>query len=289
MSTPPWTNAWDETKPADTDLANTLGITGRKILLDIRQRADWQHVWNQNVNDDGGHRFILISPTYHPANVATFKSSGFNLTGALNISMIDLSATWNTSANPPLVYIKLTDTASDVGSKLLQFDVGGVAKFSVDKIGNAVFAGTVTAAGLTLGPQTVIDTSTTLLLLTTSYVVIPGLTCTITPVNTALRIRITACISGSLTAGGGGSSSISLRVMRGAVQVLEYPAIMNHFDNNSTNSGTIAPLVIDVIDSPASIAAQTYTIEAKAFIGAFGSASVNPGSTVSSLVVSEVR
>lgn len=132
---PPWTNSWDETKPADSDLANTLGSQGRQLKLDTRQRLDWQHVWGQNVNDDGGHRNIIIATAYMTANLEALKASGYSLTGSDAHSMIDLAGTWNTSGTPTGFKLNILDTASVSTSLLMDLQIGGTSKFKVTKAG----------------------------------------------------------------------------------------------------------------------------------------------------------
>lgn len=137
-----WTNAWDETHPSDSDIANTLGSQGRDLKLDIRQRLNDQHIWGVGQTVDGGHRNINIPEAYANPNMALFAGSGYSLTGSAAQSMIDLHGTWNTSGDPTAVKVNVIDTASGSSAKLLDLQVGGVSKFSVDKDGN-LLAGSV--------------------------------------------------------------------------------------------------------------------------------------------------
>lgn len=161
-----WTNAWDETKPADSDLANTLGTQGRLHKLDERERLNYQHVFGQSQTDDGNHRFVNIPAAYHPVNTESFKAAGHSLTVANAQSCIDLASTWNTSGRPSGIKLDVVDTASDVLSRFLNFLIGGVSKFGVGKngglkINNGVNApmGTTSVATSGGGGATIVNTT----------------------------------------------------------------------------------------------------------------------------------
>lgn len=138
MASPPWTNPWSPSSPADSDLANTLGIAIRTFKLDVAQRMGWQHIWNNSVNADGEHSNITIgvtTPAGMNANTEAFKAANFSLTGSAANAVVDLSGTWNTSGKPTGIKLNMTDTASDPNSLLMDLQVGGVSKFSVSKGG----------------------------------------------------------------------------------------------------------------------------------------------------------
>jgi hypothetical protein len=59
--------------------------------------------------------------------------SGQSLTGSQATSLIDASATWNTTGIPTLIKANVTDTASSSSSLLMDLQVGGSSKFKVDK------------------------------------------------------------------------------------------------------------------------------------------------------------
>lgn len=263
---PPWTNAWDESKPADTDLANTLGTQGRQVKLDVRQRMDWQHVWNQNVNDDGGHRFVLIASAYHPANTESVKASGFSLTGANAQSCLDLAGTWNTSGTPTGIKLNITDTASNVNSLLLDLQVGGVSKFKVDKAGNVTAAGSLPGGGLL---QTVLSngSATNTLTLGAGYNTLSAISVTITPQKSSSRVRIQAYIPTLVQYGGSGANvSVKFKVTRGlgGPTVVEFFNMIGAGVGTNTVTGTVA---LDCIDSPATTSATTYYVQAAALGG----------------------
>ena len=71
-------------------------------------------------------------------NTPTFLAlalSGQSLTGSQATSLIDASATWNTTGIPTLIKANVVDTASSSSSLLMDLQVGGSSKFKVDKTG----------------------------------------------------------------------------------------------------------------------------------------------------------
>jgi hypothetical protein len=123
-------------------------VQGRIQKFDERQRLDWQHVWGQNVNDDGGHRNIVIAAAYMAANQEAFRASGYALNGADAHAAVDIAGTWNTSGSPTGIKLNITNNASGGGSLLLDLQVNGASKFSVDTIGNVIASGTLSGGGL---------------------------------------------------------------------------------------------------------------------------------------------
>lgn len=139
----PLTNAWDETHPAGTDLASSLDDQGRQLKLDVRERMALQHYWASSLsgnNEDGVHKELSITPT--AANLSLLKTNtNQSVDGANTTPAVDLSITWNTSGAPIALKLNVADTASAVGSLLLDLEVGGVSKFAVRKDGVPLFAG----------------------------------------------------------------------------------------------------------------------------------------------------
>lgn len=56
----PHTQNWDETAPADTQLANVLGDSDRDIKRDTRERASYDHYWPSGANDGGEHQRVTL-------------------------------------------------------------------------------------------------------------------------------------------------------------------------------------------------------------------------------------
>jgi hypothetical protein len=137
----PATNAWNETSPAGTDLVSSLDNTIRTKLLDVRERMELEHYWNDDTTNDGKHINITVAGAGVIANKAAFAASGFSLTGSNAQSLVDLSGTWNTTGTPTGIKLNVTDTASHASSLLLDLQVGGVSKFSVAKDGSFTSAG----------------------------------------------------------------------------------------------------------------------------------------------------
>jgi hypothetical protein len=75
-------------------------------------------------------------------NTPTFLAlalSGQSLTGSQATSLIDASATWNTTGIPTLIKANVTDTASSSSSLLMDLQVGGSSVVRVRKTGLTVF------------------------------------------------------------------------------------------------------------------------------------------------------
>lgn len=75
---------------------------------------------------------VLAAPD---ANAAFLAGTGLSLTGSNAQSFIDLAGTWNTSGAPAAIKLNVTNTSSGTGSLLLDLQVGGSSKFSVNKDG----------------------------------------------------------------------------------------------------------------------------------------------------------
>jgi hypothetical protein len=82
-----------------------------------------------------GRAFSALSSTF----------SGQTLTAATATPIMDLSATWNTSGTPNAIKLNVTDTASNASSLLLNLQVGGTLRASVDKSGNIANTGSITS------------------------------------------------------------------------------------------------------------------------------------------------
>ena len=57
-------------------------------------------------------------------------------TGSLAGSLLNLSQTWNTTGTPTAIKLNVTNTNSNANSLLMDLQVGGVSKHSVDRLGN---------------------------------------------------------------------------------------------------------------------------------------------------------
>jgi hypothetical protein len=68
--------------------------------------------------------------------------SGQSLTGSQATSLIDASATWNTTGIPTLIKANVVDTASSSSSLLMDLQVGGVSQARFDKRGTLSFNST---------------------------------------------------------------------------------------------------------------------------------------------------
>ncbi len=77
--------------------------------------------------------------TIGAANTGVIASTGYSLTGSNATSMIDLAGTWNTSGTPTAIKLNVTNTASNAASKMIDLQVGGTTRFSVDVAGAGIF------------------------------------------------------------------------------------------------------------------------------------------------------
>jgi len=67
--------------------------------------------------------------TEHTNTIRNYANSDFNSSAIL----LDLSATWNTSATPTAIKLNIVDTSSNANSLLMDLQVGGISKFKIDK------------------------------------------------------------------------------------------------------------------------------------------------------------
>lgn len=79
----------------------------------------------------------LTTMTVGAANTGVLASTGYSLTGSDATGMVSLAGTWNTSGTPTAILLSLTDTASNVSSRLMHLRTNGNngAQFIVNKLG----------------------------------------------------------------------------------------------------------------------------------------------------------
>lgn len=75
---------------------------------------------------------LTLAPS---ANTTPFTASGYSLTGTNAQSLFDLSGTWNTSGTPTAFKLNVTDTASNASSLLMDLQVGGSSRATINKSG----------------------------------------------------------------------------------------------------------------------------------------------------------
>jgi hypothetical protein len=76
------------------------------------------------------------------ANSSALTAS-YSVTGANTTAIVNLSGTWNTTGVARGILLNVTDTASNAGSLLADFRVGGTSRFSVDKGGSVTNTGAI--------------------------------------------------------------------------------------------------------------------------------------------------
>lgn len=72
----------------------------------------------------------LLTVTTATANEGVLASTGYSLTGSDATSMVDLAGTWNTSGTPTAIKLRITNTASNGSSKLMDLGVGASTAFA---------------------------------------------------------------------------------------------------------------------------------------------------------------
>lgn len=90
-----------------------------------------------------------LALTQGTANQSVLTSTGYSLTGSDATGMVSYAGTTNTSGNPILFKIALTNTASGATTKFASFLAGASGTtevFSVDKAGNVAPSGDITSA-----------------------------------------------------------------------------------------------------------------------------------------------
>lgn len=123
--------------PFGSGSASVSGTTGQ-----VPKFTSASAVGNGIMADNGSSITIATGA----ANAQTLIGSGYSLTGASTVAMIDLTGTWNTSGTPTAIKINITDTASAALSLFFDGQIGGVSKFAFGKDGSLRLAG-VTVVG----------------------------------------------------------------------------------------------------------------------------------------------
>ena len=92
----------------------------------------------------------LQTITQASANAGVLASTGYSLTGSNATSMVNLAGTVNTSGNPDIIKIAVTNTAAGATTKILHLLAGAAGAtniFGVDLSGNVTLAGSLQIAG----------------------------------------------------------------------------------------------------------------------------------------------
>ena len=92
----------------------------------------------------------LLTVTQASANAGVMASTGYSLTGSDATSLLNLAGTVNTSGNPDIIKVAITNTAAGATTKILHLLAGAAGTtniFGVDLSGNVTLAGSVQIAG----------------------------------------------------------------------------------------------------------------------------------------------
>lgn len=97
--------------------ANTMTVKNSRVLINTP-------------TDDG-------SNTLQVAGGTKITETSLAASGSLAGSALTVNQTWNTTGNPTAILANVTNTASGTSAKLMDLQVGGSSKFSVNKDGSA--------------------------------------------------------------------------------------------------------------------------------------------------------
>lgn len=145
-------NTLSKTAMRFTDTYTPTGGTGTFKYLEFAGTI------NQSSGGTGATHGIYLNNTLtSPSNYYSIESTNGRMkftdtqssgSGSLSGTLLDLAQTWNTSASPTAVKLNVTNTSSGSSALLLDLQVGGTSKMSVDKSGNLtannVLSGTYT-------------------------------------------------------------------------------------------------------------------------------------------------
>src|SRR5262245_48049417 len=135
----PILSGWDETAPHGTDLASTIDDFTRALKVSIRERMQVEHHWGESTAVDGTHKQISIGTPAPGTSSLAIGPSARN--GSEAQPHIVETATWNTTGLVTWLKLVLTNTASAVGSALIDLVVNGISVFKVDRDGVIVKGG----------------------------------------------------------------------------------------------------------------------------------------------------
>lgn len=142
------TNSWNESSPAGSAAASTVDDVIRQLKLDLRERLELQHYFNQALTgdtQDGIHKEVSVNPA--STNLELLKTLANQVVNGSNTtSMLELGATWNTTGAPTLLKFSLTKTACDAAARLLDLLVDAASVLHIDLAGavHGSFIGSLT-------------------------------------------------------------------------------------------------------------------------------------------------
>lgn len=132
----------------NADLAGSIADTKLSTISTAGKVSD--SALSSNIPLKNAANTFTAGQTITPAaNTAAFTVSSYSLSGSNAQSLLDISGTWNTTGTPALIKANITNTASNAASLLMDLQVGGASKFSVDRDGN-IAASALTARTIIL-------------------------------------------------------------------------------------------------------------------------------------------
>jgi len=132
-------------------VANNVYV-GDTIVVSGANQANYNGTFTVTAVNTNAKTFAytMLGNAVSPATGTIEVERKQRMTSDLDVAgQLKVRPTWNTASSTQALTINATNTQSGAGTTLIDAQVGGSSKFSVDKDGNAQFAGNITVAGTT--------------------------------------------------------------------------------------------------------------------------------------------
>jgi hypothetical protein len=120
---------------------STQGISGTPTVSQTKTDAQVLTAAKMTLSPQGRLGLGIIAPVAtldivsSEVDVNAIRITNFSTTGSNAASMLNLAGTWNTTGAPTAIKLNITDTASNASSLLMDLQVGGTSKASINKSG----------------------------------------------------------------------------------------------------------------------------------------------------------
>jgi len=257
-----WTRAWDTSynaSPADSDLASTLGQRHRDERADIYQRAlkffehlaavatpnpefGWDNIAATDLEEQMGKARVFVKLA---SEINTYVSAALWLKGRVLIP---------------------SDLPTNVDKKALVYDTGAA-------LANVPIGSANLLANAASGPASIQALGAPVAITSTSYVVVTGLSLTITP-NNANSVFLYIVRASATHAGGLGSGKMRLQSAGTTVSTLE-----------EVTGITGTAVVVNWIGLISSLTVATQTLELQGAAGVSGTLTIATGARLQILEI----